>query len=547
VSSIEPDRRDLDIYDREQDIPEIEKSQILDQIDKSISESAVSSAPPVNPKKKGFVFPLIVNLAAMTLLIAVVFAALRVFEVRRERLNLETREVASAEGKILDEFKREAEERLREKDAAILRVLKQLGSLERERSQLSRIMELRIQEKEREMRRVLEAELLNRRESLRRDGLEAAEIERRLLALETEKKRQIFEELQAFQAEINSLTRRREQQLLREKEAARLSLEQATLEREELLISTQQEEMKLIEQIRPEGRIAVPVSAQDQWSDREALTVQERLVIDQIVSSYTVIAARVAGKRYEEALEELNGLEAIFVDDKVSGLPAVERRKSSDLRIIRAFRGLIAQATAAIPAEAPPADTTDAALIEDLRRELQEKDSRIAELEARPQSEPVETVDMERLVAEARSYVYGDVLRTVARFQAVSSEEELEALSRELGSEAGQPQYESLLAALQNLTTESLATQEPQAGSYRILGTVTLVGRNSITVLPIANMTLRVGTRIEVRRLADTGEASRIAVGTLTDVQGEKLVARIDGEQMQGGVKVTDKVYIIVD
>jgi len=548
VNAIEPDRRDLDIYDRHQEIPDDEKRDILDQIEKSVSASSVTDIATAKPRKKGFIFPLIVNLTAAVILAVVVFGALSIFEVRRERLNLETREVASAEGKILDEFKREAEEKLQEKDVAILRVLKQLGSLERERSQLSRIMELRIQEKEREMRRELDAELENRRESLQREGLSAADIERQLLALETEKKRQIFEELQAFQAEVDSLTRQKEQKLLKEKEAARLSLEQATLEREKLLMSTQQEEIELLDRIRPEeGGIAGAVSVQDRLSEREALSVQERLLIDQIVSSYMVIAAKLANKRYQEASAELTALETIFMDEEVSGLPAVQRRKESDLRIIGAFRSLIAQPTATGPMEKPGGPSDDEILIEDLRRELREKEGEIEQLSALAERERGEIVDMQELAAEARDSAYQDVLKTIARFEAVDSEEELEILRRDLGFQAAEPLYDTLLAALQNLATTSLASQQAAGVSYRILGTVTLVGRDSITILPIANLPLRAGARIEVRRFLDTGESIRVAVGTLTDVKGERLVARIDREEAEGGVAVTDKVYCIVE
>ena len=91
MCAIEADRRDLDIHDREQEIPEEEKRQILDQIEKSISESGLPAASGIQPQKKGFVFPLIVNLSALILLIAAVFGAVRMFEVRREKLNLEIR------------------------------------------------------------------------------------------------------------------------------------------------------------------------------------------------------------------------------------------------------------------------------------------------------------------------------------------------------------------------------------------------------------------------------------------------------------------------
>ena len=197
--------------------------------------------------------------------------------------------------------------------------------------------------------------------------------------------------------------------------------------------------------------------------------------------------------------------------------------------------------------EKPGGPSDDEILIEDLRRELREKEGEIEQLSALAERERGEIVDMQELAAEARDSAYQDVLKTIARFEAVDSEEELEILRRDLGFQAAEPLYDTLLAALQNLATTSLASQQAAGVSYRILGTVTLVGRDSITILPIANLPLRVGARIEVRRFLDTGESIRVAVGTLTDVQGEKLVARIDREEAEGGVAVTDKVYCIVE
>jgi hypothetical protein len=459
MAVLEPDRRDIDISDPEQGISEEERKQILDQLERSIGEAAVPESTGLQPAKRGFEFPLFVNLAAAVVLLAVVFGAVRVFEVRREKLNLETREVASSEGKILDEFKREAEAKLKEKDAAIVRVLKQLSSLEGERSQLSRIMELRIQERERQMRVALEEELHALRQSLIQNGASATEADRQISLFEARRNQEIREELEEFQQQIDAVARQKEQELLREKAAAKASLEQATVEREELLVSTEEQQVGLLERIRPE--------------------------------------------RSEQP-----------------GLPT---------------------GTAETGMSASMDD-----LVEELRRELREKEGEIESL--KKQAGPVEEVDIEQIASRARRSAYEEVLATISRFETAQSEEELGALGSELASDMEEePLRRALVAALQSLSADFFRLGEEANLSFRILGTVTLVGADSVTVLPMVDLPVSPGARIEIRRILPSGEALRVARGTLTEVRGGKLVARIEQLEPGEAVAVTDKVYLIVD
>lgn len=523
------------VFEDEPEIPEEEKRQILEQIERRVEEGIQPSAAELLPRQKGLRFPLIVNLAALLIVAALICGSLLLFRVRRQKLDLETREYASAEGKILDEFKREAQEKLKEKDTAILRVLKQLGALEAEREQLAGIMELRLQEKEREMRSALEAGLEGEKQRLLRAGTSSDALDRLLLEYETEEKRRISRELEAYQQQIDSLSRARQVALLQEKERARLSLEKATQERERLLQETQKQEIELRRRLQAEqGQAAGPGPTAVSIAREQTLLAQERLVTDQICGAFTLIGRSVSDLRYEEASAELAMLKALFRDERLSALPAVRRRQDSDLQIIEALEALIAAATAMMPPvavapeEQPVVPETPSEQVEELRKELLEREAEAA--------------------ARGRALAYEEILTLISRYQEAESQGSREELGREVARRSeGEPLLERLFQAIQGLVGEAeVAPAEPEE-TYRILGTVTLSRPESVTVLPIVNLSVAVGAKIEIRRILATGESVPVARGTISEVRPGKLVARIDTLAGEFQPSVTDKVYLKVE
>jgi hypothetical protein len=500
-----PAESDSGIRAGEPEVLEAEKREILEQIERSVAEAITPPIEEQLPRNRGLAFPLFVNLAALLVVTGAILGSFQLFRVRQERLDEETRIYVSAEGKILDEFRRESEEKLRDKDAAILRVLKQLGTLETEREQLDTVMELRMQDKERELRAILEAELDAEEQRLRQTGASFEAVETRLQEYEAERMRRIAEELRVFQEQIDSQTRARELELLQEKETARLSLEKATREREMLLLESQKQEAALRSQLATgpkEG--AAPGGAADAIAQEETLLTRERLVTYQIAAAYDLVCDALADGRYQEATRKLVVLKTLLQVEDITALPSVQRRRESDLKIIAALEAFVAIATT--------------------------------------QGSPSE------VAATARAGAYKDILSLIARFEAADNQASWEELQKEVARRSSQePVVEQLLLAIQGLAAGAQPLLPGSEGTYRILGTVTLSKSESVTILPVVDLTVETGARVEIRRILPTGKSVVVARAIISEVTSEKLVARIDSLEGTLVPSVSDKVYLLVE
>jgi hypothetical protein len=518
----------------------------------------VPNSEPVPPRRNGTLFPLAVNLVGVAVAVVVIVLSLFLFRVRRDQLESAAAGPPSAEGMILAEFKREAEEKIREKDTAIVRVLRQLTALEREREQLARIMQLRIQDKEREMRQSLESELAARRGELSAAGLSAAQVDEHLLEFESSKKREMFDLLEAFQAELDALTYEKEQELIREKARARLALEKVTVEREELLQETHKQEAILLDQLRPEDVApAAASSAVAALTEKETMGAQERLILDQIAGIFLAVGNQAVTGRYDAAARGLDSLEAILRDPKISALPAVQRRKASDLMVVKAFRGLLAasttQRTAAEGGSAIPA--ADGAELREqvatLEGDLRRKEAELSRLqvEARTQAGTA-APDPDAIAEEARTAAFRDLLEAVGEFGEgpSSSAASLGTLRDQLArTQAQRSLVERILKHVDDLASQAAFAAAGSGRAYRILGTVTSVGPERLTILPIVNLPVQAGAPVEIRRVLEAGTTLRIARGTVVEAQGEKIIARVDAVAGKERPVITDKVYLIED
>jgi len=81
----------------------------------------------VRPRRKGFVFPLIVNLLAIAATVAAVLLLSFLFRQRDIAIANSTSAVDTAEGKLLRELKRDSDSKLLEKDKAIADITDSVG------------------------------------------------------------------------------------------------------------------------------------------------------------------------------------------------------------------------------------------------------------------------------------------------------------------------------------------------------------------------------------------------------------------------------------
>jgi hypothetical protein len=259
----------------------------------------------------------------------------------------------------------------------------------------------------------------------------------------------------------------------------------------------------------------------------------------------------------------------------------VERRKASDLKLIEAFRVLLAAAEAggsggqSRTAQSPQAGA-EAFEQEQIEQDLGRREAELARLQAEPRSVAAEravereqleslrrelrrreaemarlpeaaAVDRQAIADEARTAAFRDLLAAVGSLDGGSSSgTDLAALRDQLArTEAQQNLVERILRQVEELADQAAFATTGSGRTYRILGTVTSAGPVRITILPIVDLPVGEGAPVEIRRILESGAMLRIARASVVEVQGGKLVARIDDVAGREAPVITDKVYLI--
>ena len=142
------------VFDKSSGISREDQTDILLHIEKVAQSSRILAGPDtwkVRPKKSGISLPVIVNIVGLVALAGGLFALDRIFSQAREQSDAGTAVLSSAEGRLLQEIKREAEGRIQEKDREIATIQARMASLDKEKEQLLASVESRIKAKELEL------------------------------------------------------------------------------------------------------------------------------------------------------------------------------------------------------------------------------------------------------------------------------------------------------------------------------------------------------------------------------------------------------------
>jgi hypothetical protein len=313
-------------------IPLEEREEIYKEIDQAVSANRL------HIKEDTFVFlpessdkrlPLIINggALALTLILTAIFFFL--FNRAETHLVSEPEIIHSAESALIDELKRESEEKIGEKQQEVNAIQGKLEEVKEQQRLLEENMASELARREAELRANFESELETERERLRREGFSEREIEEKINEYKAQRESQ-------FESQLSELTTRlEEEQRAKENEIASLaasyeeSLNQAIQERASL-------ENSLKEQLESERDIAL-----QEMAELDALKKQEDFIINQILSLYNKVNGSIQNKNYIEATEELDSLENYLNQDNVSSLDAVQYRREIDLFMINSLRKLI--------------------------------------------------------------------------------------------------------------------------------------------------------------------------------------------------------------
>jgi chromosome segregation ATPase len=331
------------VFDEKSGISREDQQEILKHIDTVAKANKILSGPEiwkVRPRRRGVAVPLMVNLVGALVLVGGLFGLGQLFPDQGTQVESETVLLASAEGRLLQEIKREAEGRILEKDREIATIQERMAAIDNERASLLAGIETRIKAKETELRAQLDQELERERQRLIAEGLSEEIIQERLKAFEQEK-------LAAFQLELDTYARQAEAERLAiqanldsakaqfQKELSDLSTERQRIlnesrEREQALRQQLDERNQALEAER--ARTAETIqTAQAQLARLNEDLAKAKAAEDQLLGLYSSIRQALREGRIDDAARNLSSLRNYLADPGVVNLATLRTRREADL------------------------------------------------------------------------------------------------------------------------------------------------------------------------------------------------------------------------
>ncbi|MCF7916140.1 MAG: hypothetical protein K9L66_13315, partial [Spirochaetaceae bacterium] len=314
---------------------EEERQDIVDQIDQVARSNRLSASEAfsnIQPQKKGSFFPLVVNFLALILIGTGIFGANYYFNQQIEALSMESDQLETTEGKILEAVKKESEEQLSAKEAEISQIREDLQQIEQQRQSLQENMQAQIEAKEQQLRNDLEATLRQERERLESQGVSSQELEERLREFRQQQEQEYQAALQEYQRETSQQIAEKEQELQEAQATAEQILAEANREKAEILEETQQREAELRQQFETEReRLTAEASEVQQELERlSEIRSNEQLYRDQINGMYRNIQQALEQGNRQTAQARITDMREFLQNISVQDAPSLARRMDID-------------------------------------------------------------------------------------------------------------------------------------------------------------------------------------------------------------------------
>jgi len=336
--------------DRNSGISPEDRIEITAQIDELTRKNRIDLTPErlvLQPLKKGFLFPLAVNVLALLVTGGALWGLSAMFSERDARYSQTGAALASAEGKLIQELKKDSESRLSEKDKEINDFQARLAAMEKEQSKLQAGFEERLTNRETELRSLMETELRKERERLVKEGLSKELIEERLKKFEEERLVSIKKELLDFKSQLDAERTAAEANYAKLRDefknnisslnADRKRIQDESKKREDALRSSlEAKTLELENQTQALASQAAQATAGLQQAQAELgrLTEQRNKAAaaeDQIIGLYLSVRAALQDDRYEDAAKSASSLQSYLMEPGLAEIPALQKRRPADL------------------------------------------------------------------------------------------------------------------------------------------------------------------------------------------------------------------------
>jgi Skp family chaperone for outer membrane proteins len=341
------------VFDPNTGISEEDQKEILSQIEEIASKNRLTVSPDilaVKAPKQGYVFPFLVNLGAI-LILSVGFLILSAFFKQNEsELRGETVALKTAEGKLIEEIKKETEAQLRLKEQEIHSIQSRLLEIDKEKNDLMVNMNSKIKQREEELRKAMEKELEEERRRLTSQGLSSADIDARLRQLEQEKTSQYNAQVEAYRRQAEAERAKMEADLLKLQADFQRNLASLSAERERILEESRKREASLQSQLEERTRVLELEKSRSQTelskTKTELNTLREQrdraqLIEEQIKGFYSGIRSAIGEGNFNKAKELVGNLQTYLHEDSLQNIPSIQQRKETDLLTAEALSILI--------------------------------------------------------------------------------------------------------------------------------------------------------------------------------------------------------------
>jgi len=331
------------VFDQASGISKEDQKDILLHIDRVAKSSRILSGPEtwkVRPRKRGLAMPILVNLVGLVVLAAGLFTLTRIFAPRDDIATSSTVLLSSAEGRLLQEIKRETEGLILEKDREIASIQERMASLDKEKDQLAASVETRIKAKEKELEDQLRLELDLERERLLAQGLSEAAIQERLREFERIKTEEFKSQLDGFAQKAEAERAALQGNLDKARAEYMKTLSDATAERQRIQDESRAREQVLRTQLDDKNaaleaeraRAADTLrSAQAELTKLNESAAKAKASESQLLGLYAAARQGLREGRIEDASKTLVALRAYLNEPQVAALPALQERRELDL------------------------------------------------------------------------------------------------------------------------------------------------------------------------------------------------------------------------
>jgi hypothetical protein len=433
-----------------------EQVEIIGEINEILRKNRLTVHPETfkfTPRRRGATLPIAVNAGAALLTLAAALGIAALFNAGERNLVSRSAVLVTAEARLIQALKKEAEEKLGRKDQEIARIQNSLESLARDRDRLKLESQAQLARREQELKAALTRELAAERQKLEREGLQANAVERQLSELEGRLAEENRQRLADFRRQAEAELAAKDASLAALGRKYRESLDAFQRERLELESQARQREQELSAQLR-----ASTAAAQSETSrlagQLQALTAQreqEKLASDQLLTAYAKAIESWKAARFEEAQRNLATVRELLTRDAVISLPAIRSRLPVERSLVEALSALF---------EAGKAKAAQVAAASEAQSRLAAVNRALAESERERRRLQEEAAGARRELARLQS----------AERRRAAQEAQVSALQQRIASgsgpaDASQAQVlallETKLRLRQALSTEPLASRYP--------------------------------------------------------------------------------------